>query len=411
MAFPFGHPLKPFTIFVKRHQSSRHMNHPLRSLFSALFAISLVVTSRAQPANSETEIEQIMRKHDVVGLSVVVVKDGNIIYKNAFGSKDLESETPLAENDIFRMASISKSFSATSIMQLVEGNKVSLNDDISDLVGFKVRNPKYPDKVITLKMVLSHTSSVNDSQGYFNFDVINPAKNPDWAKCYSDYPPGGGYQYCNLNFNMIGAVIERLSGERFDVYVKNHILRPLGLYGGYNIDSLDRRLFATLYEYNDSTSVFDPSPMAYASRSSVIANYVMGYTTPVFSPTGGMKISAPDLAKYMMMHMNYGTFNGVTIISKKSAKMMQKPVAVKERYGLALAQVDDVIPGKTLTGHTGNAYGLHSAMFFHPKQKFGFVVITNGCKASFTNDINNVLRETIVALYDNFIDTRNNGNK
>ena len=83
--------------------------------------------------------------------------------------------------------------------------------------------------------------------------------------------------------------------------------------------------------------------------------------------------------------------------------MMQKPVAVKEGYGLALTQVDDLIPGKTLTGHTGNAYGLHSAMFFHPKEKFGFVVITNGCKPSFTNDINDVLRETMVSLYENFI--------
>lgn len=386
------------------------MWHSLRYIFSALFTIFLVVVSHAQPANAETEIQQIMQKHDVIGLSVVVVKDGEIIYTDAFGSKDLESETPLQENDIFRIASISKSFSATSIMQLVEAKKVSLDDDISELVGFKVRNPKYPDKVITLKMVLSHTSSVNDSQGYFNFDVINPAKNPDWSKCYNDYPPGGGYQYCNLNFNMVGAVIERLSGERFDVYVKNHILRPLGLYGGYNIDSLDRTLFTSLYEYIDSTSEFDPSPMAYAPRTEVIANYVMGYTTPVFSPTGGMKISAPDLAKYMVMHMNRGASNGVTIISKKSAKTMQKPVAVEEGYGLALREVDDLIAGKTLTGHTGNAYGLYSAMFFHPKEKFGFVVITNGCKPSFTNDMNNVLRETIMSLYENFVASGSNGN-
>lgn len=378
------------------------MKH-LRHFLSALLTLSVFGTVNAQP---EADIHKIMQKHDVVGLSVVVVKDGDIIYTNAFGSKDLESETPLQENDIFRIASISKSFSATSIMQLVEAKKVSLRDDISDLVGFKVRNPKYPDKVITLKMVLSHTSSVNDSQGYFNFDVINPAKNTDWAKCYNDYPPGGGYQYCNLNFNMVGAVIERLSGERFDVYVKNHILRPLGLYGGFNIDSLDSRLFTTLYAYDDSTGGFAPSPMAYAPRTEVIANYTMGYTTPIFSPTGGMKISAQDLAKYMIMHMNMGTADGVTIISRKSAKVMQKPVADVDGYALALRELKDVIPGETLKGHTGNAYGLFSAMFFHPKEKFGFVVITNGCKPSFTNDMNDVLRETMISLYANFINTQ-----
>ena len=96
------------------------MKHPLRYLFSALLTVSLVAIGYTQPTNAETEIQQIMQMHDVVGLAVVVVKDGDIVYKNAVGSKDLESETPLAENDIFRIASISKSFSATSIMQLVE---------------------------------------------------------------------------------------------------------------------------------------------------------------------------------------------------------------------------------------------------------------------------------------------------
>lgn len=104
-----------------------------------------------------------MKKFDVVGFSVAVVKKGEIVYKHSFGLKDVESNTALTENSLFRIASISKSFSATSIMQLVEAGKLSLDDDFSKLVGFKVRNPKYPEKVITLKMVLSHTSSLNDS--------------------------------------------------------------------------------------------------------------------------------------------------------------------------------------------------------------------------------------------------------
>lgn len=122
-------------------------------------------------------IADIMNQYDVVGLSVVVVKDGHIVYAKAFGVKDRERHTPLRENDLFRIASISKSFSATSVMQLVEAGNVSLNDDISDLMGFKIRNPKYPHSKITLRMVMSHTSSINDSQGYFDFEVIDPAKN------------------------------------------------------------------------------------------------------------------------------------------------------------------------------------------------------------------------------------------
>lgn len=361
------------------------------------------IAGSAQADKAEADIKNIMKEGEVVGLSVAVVKGDNIIYTKAFGLKDIASNTPLVESNLFRIASISKSFSATSIMQLVEAGKVSLDNDISDLVGFKIRNPKYPDAVITLKMVLSHTSSINDSQGYFSFDVINPAKSNDWSKCYNDYEPGKGYQYCNLNFNVVGAVIERLSGERFDQYVKHHILERLGLYGGYNVDSLDNHLFATLYEYDSASKKFTPSPMAYASRKEELKNYLMGYTTPIFSPTGGMKISAPDLAKYMIMHMNKGKYKGTRIISKKSSKLMQTKISDEEGYGLAIMNLDNLIPGKLMTGHSGNAYGLYSAMFFEPKEKFGFVVITNGCKPSETDGFQTVLRATINSLYNNFI--------
>jgi CubicO group peptidase (beta-lactamase class C family) len=170
-----------------------------------------------------------MEEAPVTGLSVAVVKNNRIIYTHAFGVKDRETNSPLTTDCLFRIASISKSFSATSIMQLVENKKISLDDDVSDLMGFKVRNPKFPETVITLRLLLSHLSSINDSQGYFTLDAINPEKNKDWAKCYNNYEPGKGYQYCNLNFNMVGTIIEKYSGERFDQYVKQHILDPLGL--------------------------------------------------------------------------------------------------------------------------------------------------------------------------------------
>jgi CubicO group peptidase (beta-lactamase class C family) len=165
---------------------------------------------------------------------------------------------------------------------------------------------------------------------------------------------------------------------------------------------LDAGLFATLYEY-DSTKKFKPSPAVYNPRREEIKNYVMGYTTPIFSPTGGMKISAADLAKYMMMHMNNGKYKGTRIISKKSSKTMQTKIAEKEGYGLALTTVDNLIPGKTMTGHTGSAYGLYSAMFFNPKEKFGFVVITNGSNPAYKDGFNAIIRRTVNSLYERFI--------
>lgn len=375
----------------------------LKYFIPFLIFFSLLMPGYAQVPKAEQDLQAIMKQLEVVGLQVAVVKKGEIIYAHSFGLKDIESNTPLANEHIFRIASISKSFSATSIMQLAEAKQLSLDDDFSNLVGFKIQNPKYPTTVITLRMIMSHTSSINDSQGYFNLDVINPDKNPDWAKCYSDYEPGTGYRYCNLNYNMVGTVIEKLSGERFDQYVKHHVLDPLKLYGGYCVDSLDNSRLVTLYAYDSATRKFIPSPAAYAPRREEIKNYVMGYSTPIFSPTGGMKISATDLATYMTMHMNGGTYKGTKIISKKSSALMQTPIADEEGYGLAISNIDNLIPGKVMTGHTGSAYGLYSAMFFHPKEKFGIVVITNGTSATYVDGINNVLRTTINSLYDHFI--------
>ena len=360
-------------------------------------------TCIAQENKAEVAIHQIMKENPVMGLSVAVVKNNKIIYTQSFGLKDAETNTPLNNENIFRIASISKSFSATAIMQLVEAKKLSLDQDVSELVGFKVRNPKFPETVITLRLMLSHLSSINDSQGYFSLDSINPATSANWEKCYNNYEPSKGYAYCNLNFNMIGTIIEKVSGERFDAYIQNHILKPLQLYGGYYVNGLDKSKFATIYEYQPNAAKFVVSPNAYAPRTTEVAAYQMGYSTPIFSPTGGMKISAQDLATYMMMHTNYGKYNGVRIISKKSSKLMQTAVSDIEPYGFALETPGSIIDSKKLIGHTGSAYGLFSAMFFNPQKKYGIVVISNGCHPGETSGYNNVIRKTVNALYENLI--------
>jgi len=373
----------------------------MKNLLFLLISLFFGVQVHAQQKTKD-RLSHLMETYPVMGLSVAVVKEGKLVYSEALGWKE-EGKVALQTSDMFRIASISKSFSASAIMQLAEKKKLSLDDDASDLIGFKVRNPKFPDTVITLRMLLSHTSSLNDSEGYFTLDAINPSKNPNWEKVYNQYEPGKGYQYCNLNFNMVGTIIEKYSGERFDRYVKKHILDPLGLYGGYNVNELDNSRFATLYAYSRDSAKFSPSPAAYTSRKEELASYQMGYSTPIFSPTGGMKISVPDLARYMIMHMNYGKGEMGRIISKKSAQEMQTPLSTEENYGLALWKTDQLISGVELTGHTGSAYGLYSAMFFDPEKKYGFVVITNGCDPAEENGYIRVIRQAMNVLYEEWI--------
>ncbi len=296
--------------------------------------LSLLLMTACAPSREELTsqaINEVMNEFQAVGISAAVVKNGKIVYNESFGYKDLEAKTPLTNEDVMRIASISKSFTATSLLQLVDKGILSLDDDVSDLIGFKIRNPHHPDIPITLKMVLSHTASIRDKEDYFTLDHLNPAIYGDCVESYFEYKPGEGYNYSNMGLNLAGTILEKVSGVRFDDYVRENVIHKLGLYGGHNIDSLDANKFALLYNFRDGAYV--ESKGAYKSRSEEMPSYVFGYSSPIFSPTGGVKISAHDLAIYMMMHMNYGEYNGIRIISEESSKIMQTPVWMIQNKG------------------------------------------------------------------------------
>ena len=140
-----------------------------RLLAAGLMAALLLSGCQKPEKEFEKDMEAYLAEIEAVGVSCAVVKDNQIIYHHNFGVKDLATKEPVDDQTIFRIASISKSFTATSLLQQVEQGRVKLTDDVSDLIGFKVRNPKFPDTPITLEMLLSHTSSINDDLGYWQF--------------------------------------------------------------------------------------------------------------------------------------------------------------------------------------------------------------------------------------------------
>lgn len=389
----------------------KQAHHVVRVL---LLCVALVLSwASGQPASAQDlppqaideRLRALMVEHGTLGLAVVVVRDNAIVYRNSLGWKDADLRIPLAQDDLFRIASISKSFAATAILQLVERGRLSLDDDVGGLIGFPVRNPAFPEQAITLRILLSHTSSITDGQQYGNLDLINPHAGANWRDRYADRAPGERYEYSNLGYNMVGTIVERVSGERFDEYIRAHVLEPLGLQGGYAPEALDARRFAQIYRWREGDSGardggFVRSDQAYAPLGARLDDYTAGYSTPIFSPTGGLKISAPDLATYMLMHMNHGEWNGARILSADHARAMQsQSVAVDADagYGLAIRIDRALLPGVELVGHTGSAYGLYSSMFFAPGRGYGFVVITNG-----TRDME-VRTRVNRALYQHFI--------
>ena len=352
-------------------------------------AMLMTSCSSLREKRIDAAIQEVMEEYDCVGISAVVIQDGEVIYDKAFGYKDLDTKEPLSTSHMMRIASISKSFTATGLMKQVEKGIISLDDDISDLIGFKIRNPHHPEVPITLRMVLSHTASIRDQENYSTLDHLNPAINGDCAASFYEYKPGEGYNYSNLGLNLAGSILEKVTNVRFDQYVRDSIILPLGLDGGHNIDVLDSSRIASLYRRHNGEYVKSP---AYGSVAHRLDNYIMGYSAPIFSPTGGVKISAQDLAQYMKMHMNYGELNGVRIMSEESAKTMQTPVWMiqnihewEDQYGLCLQEFVDFIdnpryntPGNYPIGHPGDAYGLRSIIIWSPADGWGIAAMTNG---------------------------------
>ena len=371
---------------------------------------------RLTPAQVEEKIRGYMDECKTVGMAVVMVKGDKVVYQKAFGYRDKDTREPLDINDIFRIASISKSFSGISILQLVEAGKMSLEDDVNDILGMKIRNPRYPDIPVTVKMLLSHTSSMTDGGGvdmYRDLTYVDESKTDIKTireKAWLPYPPGKGYKYCNRGLNIIGLIIEKVSGERFDEYVLNHILKPIGVdNAGYNLDALDSSTFTKLYIYNKKSDKLVPGKGYVRNNEIKVANgtYQIGKDGCYWSPTGGMKISAPNLAKWMMTLRNGGVApNGNRIISEAGCRKLLTPVVETgegTQYCLTTRVEPRFIKGKKLKGHTGSAQGLFSCMYFCPDEDWGFVCICSSGKRESVNGIRTIYYQTVNLLYDQYI--------
>lgn len=360
-------------------------------LFLVALASIVVFSCKGQNEHEKlnSRICELMKESDAIGVSVVAVKNNKICYQESFGYNpdynDPEKRNPIKNDDIFRIASISKTFVATAIMQLVEKGLINLDEDINKYLNYGVRNPYYPEVPITVRMLLNHHSSIRDYQYRNNKNslaMFRPDAEQDAKHFFEDYSPGLKYNYSNYGYSLLGAIIENVSQIRFDEYIEKNILIPLGIYGGYNVSKIDSTRFVWAYQYDEKRKKYTKSPQMFKPFTKEIDNYVLGESTALFSPAGGMKLSVTDLAKYMMMHMNYGTYNGVTILKKESEKLLWK--IRSNKYGLGFMHANFKLKGVDLIGHQGGAYGVHSIMFFDPKDKYGFVIICNGCNSGQT---------------------------
>jgi CubicO group peptidase (beta-lactamase class C family) len=396
-----------------KYLSKSYENWIMLLLNGKLTITILLLTLTGNMVTAQTLQEKlagIAKANDLVGMSVCVVQSGKPLWLIHEGYRDLERKLPVNDSIVFRIASISKMFTVTAIMQLYDRKLFRLTDDVSPYLGFKLRNPDFPDQKITFEMLMSHTSSLREGEGYEKFLDLSYGRNavPSlqallvkdsscftadmWSK--TDGPDQHYFSYANINFGILGTLVELISGQRFDLYCLDHIFKPLHLTASFDVRDIPNINNVSVI-YRDQDSVWTPQTEAWRGVRPTrrdLSTYKPGTNAVIFSPQGGLRISASDLAKFMVLQENNGLYNQVRILSDSSTQRMHQIIWQYNgtngdtdqgfflNYGLASMNTDNLIPGMTLTGHSGDAYGLISDMYYSPKEDFGIIFITNGGK-------------------------------
>ena len=349
----------------------------------------------------------------VPGLAVIVYKNGREVYRNMMGNRFLSPRNknwnlPVTSESRFRVASISKIFTAAGYMKLVEEGKINLDEDVSRYLGFTLRNPNYPNKAITSRMLLSHTSSIRDYPTSYVPFKSNIQSFFTSADCWTrGKAPGSYFSYCNLNYVLLATIIEKVSGQRFDKYMTKNVLKPLDIKGSFNLrdfSSSDLQKMGTLYRKTKGESgryyaQIDDRPIELPSAS-LLSSYRPGTNAGIFSPQGGLRISPEELAHMLEMLLNQGKYRGREILKPATIQLMEKPVWKYnpaqpngniendsiESYGLALQYFSGSgstkptpnRPDFDLIGHLGEAYGFIGGLMWQPGTKNGFLFLQNG---------------------------------
>ena len=320
------------------------------------------------------------------------------------GMADLATGRKITADDPVRVASISKLVTTIGVMRLVEDGKLDLDADVSTYLGWTLRHPRFPDTPITLRLLLSHRSSLTDAAGYYATPLGQPLKGIlDDPKAWDDaHAPGTHFRYTNLNFPLVAMAMENVTGERFDLLMRRLVLEPLKLDACFNWESCDAATATrAVVLYRDRAPVRDENRTGKPACAVVVedgadcdlARWKAGENGALFSPQGGLRISANGLAKIGRLLLEGGEVDGVRLLSSSSVDAMVVPqwtfdggngVTHEEdagggqnkaffcRYGLAVQTLatpaqscgDDPFGDRVArVGHSGDAYGLRSGLW------------------------------------------------
>ncbi|MGA9583278.1 MAG: serine hydrolase domain-containing protein [Allosphingosinicella sp.] len=332
-----------------------------------------------------------------------------ITRSSAAGLADRSTGRALTIDDPVRIASITKLHVALGVMRLVEQGKLDLDEDVSGHLGWTLRNAAFPDRPITLRLLLSHRSSLRDDAGYalpLGMTVRKAVASPEaWDR---EHPPGTWFRYSNLGFPVVASVMEQATGERFDRLMERLVLKPLALDACFNWTTCsDSKLARAAVLYApDGDAVRDDLRGARPDCAVVpdsnggcdLSAYRLGSNGALFSPQGGLRISVRDLAKVGGMLLRGGRLaDGGRFLTEASLAEMQRLHWRSDGrngetegdfycgYGLAvqiLAQCapkdDPFVDSRPRLGHAGDAYGLRSGLWIDRSTGRGIAYFATG---------------------------------
>ena len=334
-----------------------------------------------------------------------------ITASGASGVADKASGRLLTVDDPVRVASISKLVVALGVMRLVEEGRIDLDRDVSDYLGWRLRNPAFPDDKITLRLLLSHRSSLRDEVNYvipLGGTVQSVLADP---KAFGpEHRPGSYFRYSNLGFPLVGTVLEKATGERFDRLMRRLVLEPMKLDACFNWSGCSAgkvKRAAVLYRPNGDIALDDltgaPPPClvnkATPDAPCDLENYAIGTHGGLFSPQGGLRISARDLAAIGQLLLRMGRLaDRSRLLSEPSIAEMTRPHWRSNggangdtekgfycAYGLAVQILAQCVPGddpvgdaRTRIGHAGDAYSLKSGLWVDAERGTGIAYFATG---------------------------------
>jgi len=317
-----------------------------------------------------------LTRGDIAGGAVVVVKDGKVLFAQGYGYADLKTRAPVSPaTTLFRIGSVSKLFTWTAVMQLVEQHKLDLDREINTYLDFNI--PKRFGKPLTLHDLMTHTAGFEDTTRDLlpaTPDGVNLGR---YLKAHIPariFPPGKIVAYSNYSAGLAGYIVQRVSGEPLGAYIQRHILTPLAMHHSTFAQPLPANLAPLLAKGYTSASDDTPKPFELVNPS----------------PAGAMTASALDMANFMIAQLQSGRFGGAQILQPQTAALMHSPqyTAAPGLNGMDLGFYQENRNGQRIIGHGGDTVVFHSDLHLLLDAGVGiFMAFNSAGKDGAVNDI------------------------